>query len=569
MSLMKHVDDSKFVGECEQSYLLSFREHVAGFEKHLLGSGDRSLLPSRVATSSYWTSSEKETFFHSLSVHSRYRPDLIALDIKSKSIADVCVYLTLLEKAAAEAEPINRGKFSIAMTVSDSWVRVEEEQAKGILDSQDTPEGGRVRYETSVQEIEAYRSGIELDQAVSREKLMSRLSEHHLNVMDVLLDGHTQPVTEPQLESMDIPHSSPGVAHTQPRSPERSPDTLVAQQDSAIHPSTHQQDSSPEFQPPDSANLSPASRRRFRKRLYMRRKRAAQTGGIVSLDPAILPRGKKSRGGVAQREAREATQDIDVKHDTNAQSSAVPQDALLREEVGMNVTESTTPTLSKEEIVKNEWEALGIDAQTLVSNDLGLFHLESLGHFMGLFRYTSSEDVCGDTTSSISAKTIQSLQCLVRAFVLDVVHHTIVLKEEERRLKSQTKVWNTGNDEISLATINHALALVGYTGSGKRKLFSKLQRRAKPEPQDSESSAGDDSDVPDSHDYKIETYTSVFTPVPALSRVSAHGHFEMDLDEEILSTENEEQLLMELEEEKKLDANDCVLEAQYEEQLWK
>ncbi|EEB93245.1 hypothetical protein MPER_08128, partial [Moniliophthora perniciosa FA553] len=103
----------------------------------------------------------------------------------------------------------------------------------------------------------------------------------------------------------------------------------------------------------------------------------------------------------------------------------------------------------------------------------------------------------------------------------------------------------------------------GYTGLRKRKLFSNLLRRAKPEPQGSESSASDGSDVSDFHDDETEAYTSsVFTPVPALSRVSAHGHFETDLDEDGL-------LLMELEEEEKLNVNDCILEAQYEEQLWK
>ncbi|EEB89829.1 hypothetical protein MPER_12037 [Moniliophthora perniciosa FA553] len=386
------VKDIDVVGEREQSYLFSFKDHVAGFEKHLLGSGHHSLFPSRVATSSYWTSSEKEAFFHSLSVHSRYRPDLIALDIKSKSIADVCVYLTLLEKAAAEVEPINRGKVAIAMSVSDSWICVEEEQAKGISDLQDTPEGGWLRQGTPVQEIEASCSEIELDQAVSREKLMSRLGEHHLSVMDVLLDGHIQPVTEPQPESMDIPRSSPGVVPTQSRSPERSPDTVAAQQDSAIHPSTHQRDPSPEFHPSDNANLSPASRRRLRKRLYMRRKRATQTGGIVSLDPSILPRGRKPRRGEAQREeTRETAQDIDDEQNLNAQSSAVPQDALLRQEVGASFEGLPTPMLSKEGNVKNEWEALGIDAQTLVSNDLGLFHLESLGHFMGWVTSSGSQ----------------------------------------------------------------------------------------------------------------------------------------------------------------------------------
>ncbi|KAK7053300.1 hypothetical protein VNI00_003926 [Paramarasmius palmivorus] len=565
------IDNSNIPGDRSKSYLESYQEHVTRFQKHLLGCGDQALSPSHIAPSSYWTSSEKESFFHSLSIHSRFRPDLIAADIKSKSIADVCIYLTLLEKAAAESEPISREDFSIAMTVSESWVLAEEEQAKELLEPCDlrARQQSREGSQTPVQDMEASHSGMELDLSVAREKAMAQLNVHHLRVMDRILDDW-EPLDNP--ESTVFPHSSFDTAHFRPQPSAQSPDNPVP-----VNLNTASEEGSTrEIQANSDAPLSPRSRQRLRKRMYMRRKRAEQSGGNVNMELSKLQPGKK---GHAEQEAVEETKDKEQL--ANGKGPVESREPSPGEEAKAAPDESTSE-LSNEEIVRKEVEALGIDGQFLVSNGLGLFQLESLGHFMGLFKYMSSEETDTETVSYISSKTIESLEYLVRAFILEVIHHAIVLKEEEQRLKGDIKVWHQRNDtvessvsspfvrtkiecKVSPSVIDNALAVLGHNRSRKKDLFGSLLLQAKKESH-SESSH---TQSPDNDAISTANTQGPFRPLPVMGRNLHIEDDAMNLEDSEMSSETEdEELRVELGEEEELDVDDCALETKHEEELW-
>ncbi|KAI9454772.1 hypothetical protein BJY52DRAFT_1104534, partial [Lactarius psammicola] len=81
----------------------------------------------------YWTAAEKALFFRALSTHSRFRPDLIASCIGTKSILDVVVYLALLRDGArgliATRGAIARDQFPAAHEVSPALVELEDTYA--------------------------------------------------------------------------------------------------------------------------------------------------------------------------------------------------------------------------------------------------------------------------------------------------------------------------------------------------------------------------------------------------------------------------------------------------------
>ena len=97
--------------------------------------------PRIFSPSSYWSSDEKDLFFHGLAVYSRSRPDLIAESIKIKTILDVCLYLDVPQTASSPIPSETHGSFrsSIepAMEVFSRGIKNEEQIAAALaqLDS--------------------------------------------------------------------------------------------------------------------------------------------------------------------------------------------------------------------------------------------------------------------------------------------------------------------------------------------------------------------------------------------------------------------------------------------------
>ena len=136
-----------------QVYLAQLHDHFADSRLHSLGSrnDDDSLLPSVFPPNAHWMSKEKDLFFHALAIHSRLRPDLIARDVKTKTLVDVCVYLDMLEEGLENLDDIKaqersnqskrkvkefiRDELPIAMEMSEQWCHFEARQTSLIAAS--------------------------------------------------------------------------------------------------------------------------------------------------------------------------------------------------------------------------------------------------------------------------------------------------------------------------------------------------------------------------------------------------------------------------------------------------
>lgn len=118
----------------DSKYLSGLLDNVSAAQDHLAGNDRTPLLPSFLPPNAIWTSREKNAFFHALSIYSRFRPDLISHELKTKSVPDVCNYLSVLQLAASQQEttashPQWRQTLPIATEVSPEWVAMEEETA--------------------------------------------------------------------------------------------------------------------------------------------------------------------------------------------------------------------------------------------------------------------------------------------------------------------------------------------------------------------------------------------------------------------------------------------------------
>jgi hypothetical protein len=172
-------------------YVDEFRNTQDSFKAHLKGisPNEPPLLPAFLPPSSYWTSTEKDLFFHGLSVYSRFQPELIAQHIKTKSTFDVCVYLDVLKAAAESMEEEEetsemRAGMEYAIEVSEKWILREESIAESLMALDSCPcslEGSNSRLaETCICRTENYGDSQEVaDYPISPKCFNNNL--HHLD----------------------------------------------------------------------------------------------------------------------------------------------------------------------------------------------------------------------------------------------------------------------------------------------------------------------------------------------------------------------------------------------------
>lgn len=117
-------------------YSATLQAHVENIARHATANGFDAtpFSPSFVAPDTFWTAKEKAIFFHSLSRHSRLRPDLIADCIPTKSFLEVCGYLDALENASKDVARDANGRKNIpaAREMSSRWVGFENRMAEMI-----------------------------------------------------------------------------------------------------------------------------------------------------------------------------------------------------------------------------------------------------------------------------------------------------------------------------------------------------------------------------------------------------------------------------------------------------
>ncbi|TFK45734.1 hypothetical protein OE88DRAFT_1740007 [Heliocybe sulcata] len=580
-----------------EKYMAQCRSHLKHIHDHLSGIDGQPLLPSYFAPSSYWTSAEKEKFFHALCIHSRLRPDLISTEVGSKTLSDVCIYLELLESASSSCkEPrAKRTTLPLASQVSDGWIVFEEEQAAVIAYHEEAWEAddlsnrreavckemrrdmragkGEGRTEDNVRDREGEKHRRELydrwqaekEREWERHDILRSLDYPRLKVLEAMLredeenmpsgegaadlegvflhrDGSApepraqiatsvemiDPVllaqSQPQASQVPAYQAAPLLADARPFDAHLSLDVSEAPGPlpTALFPSAplglpfSPQSDSPDLcldsgdppfvqapehrqrarvsrtlQPSQTGQtqtldeeidltLSPQSRRRHQKRLYMRRKRAMTTGAtVIEHTRKLKPGPKRKKGGQVAKHAQGNLHETEVQETANLLEQVVDplgenealsaQDAVGEHKRSGHKGGETLSYRFREELTD-----LGVDARYLRENQLGLFHLSGLGKLMRLYGSVETES---EGAEALSASTVQFLHAHLLHFVREGVQQAIVSREQELRLKMHTKVWRVADDQVVLSNVAHALELMGVRHVDKEPVFQKLLDR--------------------------------------------------------------------------------------------
>ncbi|EGO26118.1 hypothetical protein SERLADRAFT_462828, partial [Serpula lacrymans var. lacrymans S7.9] len=644
-----------------QVYLQSFRKHLSSVQEHLDGhvaldlSDDVELASE--GQGGTWSGDERDRFFHALTIYSRWRPDLIAAAVKTKNVAEVCHYLFILEETAlgeemeGRGDGVGRAQRDVAMQVSEEWVAKEEGLAAEVLRREGEMAGQWKEHERKIEtkqkkqeiyskcqrgaqenksrkrrrtnredestnEENGAEDGMGGDADTQRAKarawtaektllwskddLLERLDIDHLKAIDALLREDVEGVEFPSQEGIEEERDTPITNHTTAVDDEMIDPALLAisREASAFAPDPS---NTPPFPvPPETnntnpelVNLSPKSRRRYQKRLYMRRKRAQSTGGEVVTEVSRLKPGRKTQSRKKSRQSSEASDDHENKEIQEAEIQ--DQDDIRHPNIG-----GTTRPYR----IRARLDKMGVDAQWLRDNNMGLFHLSSLGKLMSLYSSLEGES---EPVGSISAQFIQSLYALVKTFVTIVVYKAIVSREQEGKLKARTKAWRVAPDQIPAASVKHALEIVGAKKRDKKTYISELQRYAchlsteevNDETEDIEKSDDEDANASDGErptKPALSTYREIYGPLvrppsslslglDSVACLSSSSSYVDDISggrtrgttslspstepEEVLLQEvDEDVLLAVLKEEEEWDKKDQAEEREYEELLW-
>ncbi|EMD40162.1 hypothetical protein CERSUDRAFT_71943 [Gelatoporia subvermispora B] len=740
--------------EVDSAYFDHYCDHLSNTRAHLAGRDGLVALPASLfPLNTYWTSAEKDIFFHALTVHSRLRPDLIADEIKTKSVADVCVYLDLLEEASSDS-PLAPARKShpMAFEVSDKFVAHEDDLALKLASAEPKLEELSIK-QSREEEIRARRMALRARKGQARtaanerdregEKLRKKEfkewlekrnvewdSEQALTILDfpmlkaldhILREDDKTSLLEAKTPQEDAivkdAASSPDACML--REPSTDPITLLTSDDvigptllatsTTTIPSEVPMTETPvstvsipinsTFQPvtppfqavslpaisaveplsyttpfPDAedvdvaeAELSPASRRRYRKRMYMRRKRALETGAAVTdslerMKPGRRPKKRLAKDGRSAilmsgvpdktivgaatgpgAEARQLDPLVDavigslgertVAGDVHPTASAIVTQAgsdtnrrFGEGDISGGEDDTRHPHLSGATLPYKtlaRLETQGITAEWLRLQGLELLHLRGISKLMRL--YKRLDDEYGEPATQIHASVIRLLSSHVVDFVARAIHSIVVVREQERLAKLQTKVWRLAeNQAVTVANIHRALEIMGHTKLDKAAHFEALLEcfddAAEDEPEDEQGEEcdanasaarkrrrivsrstlrGDDEDADDENeedsddnlpdlllhrrvrtpfvrlppkDFPYDSdraqgfpHSSVFMPLPASF---SHGDIELEAEGELVPDTDEEALRQELAEEEALSARDRIMEEAFEREFW-
>ena len=403
-------------------------EHATHIKDHYNGlDKDGSLLPSMLRPSSYWSPEEKQQFFLGLNRFSRLRPDLIADTIGSKTTAEVCEYLSSLARASHERGPAlkYRNKLPAAREVSDDWLsfectmadssatrdvilersyigrsrriectnfgmmpknvlvgqvfkkirRIARKRKRSISDIMSLPEDSDGD-ESDGDNGEPPLKLTKLEHSWVREDLLRDLDKERLSVLDKLLDdAELAEVSEEDDRAID---EEPG-------------DLSQTVTTDHLHPDRGDLAAS------QLASLTPLERTRYRKRMYMRRKRAKEQAAARSEDIRNITVNKsitKLQAGRKKTKTTEAPTFDDQRLDHEVDN----------EEEGKEKPSLRPRRALKFQHIKLVLKCTGFTANDLVADGLDLFHHSRLGNLMryahpgavhvnGLFNFSSLQYV--------------------------------------------------------------------------------------------------------------------------------------------------------------------------------
>lgn len=360
-----------------------------------------------------WSQSEVDAFFHALSIYSRWRPDLIAEAVKTKGEVEIVEFLITLD-SCARSGVTETSDFVLtalaAVEVSDEWIAAEEAMAAALIVEEDhgelqelealrrkrvrdakadmIPRGKRRRVGAEVgadeliacedserdavgdepMSVEVAKGKARFEEwharkiaAWERDNLFKKLEDSQLQVLDAMLREDEEAQKEKSL------------------SREGSADVISQGLDNGMNMNV----------------LSPTSRRRQTKRLYMRRKRAQLRGEDVV--PVTLARMKPGRKGkekaVTVVEETEKEEVLPSGKEIGDMATVVLDFAEPESEADDDDAGNAGKAITKKSIkvrgktryqkIRFDFQNAGINASYLGEHGMDLFHLGRLGKLMG------------------------------------------------------------------------------------------------------------------------------------------------------------------------------------------
>ncbi|KAL1673409.1 hypothetical protein EV122DRAFT_255196 [Schizophyllum commune] len=561
-----------------------------------------------------WTASEQDAFFHGLAIYSRLRPDLIASCIPTKTVPDVCAYLEALEEAAS-LHPLpdaldRRRTAPLAMGMSDSWLDWEETQATRLTAAE--PDWEAYALNAQRQDTLAAYSSDSSDHA--RETLQAhwkaedvlhtlgthklRAISHILRVDEAAEDDPARPVTpnpitpNPTTSNPITPHPA-GEDNAETSARGRSPSRPRSQSST---PSTHE--------------LSPKSRRRLQKRLYMRRKRAEKAGVEAVQDAGLLkvgrpkkarpPRKRRRRGraGAGEEQGQAGgDQDQDGREDADADGGEGSRedegggDGEDGQEDGDYAHPHRGGTTAPYK-ARRLFEEVGITHAVLAEQRLDLFDGIGVARWLEATRDDPDLEYDAPPPNAVSYQFLSTLRDILVDFVTDVAQRAIVSREQEVQFKAVSKAWRVKSTGLVLTkNVEHALEMMGMAVPERPK------KRKRPPDEDDEDEDAEDVEDEDASEAEEEEDRSSSRHTSRSSSRHASGpsprhtcepepDSSYDLADDLYPTffrlprayqddsglmpedTDKEALDRVLDEEEELDAEDIVAEGEYEDELW-
>ncbi|CAL1701868.1 unnamed protein product [Somion occarium] len=476
------------------TYVSIFHEHLTHTQLHLLGNDhdETALEPSQIQPT-FWTSEEKALFFHGLAVHSRLRPDLIAEDIGTKNIVDVCAYLGLLEEGSAELEEqeqededrekriARRTQIPAAYEMSDRWCALEDKFVSSIV--------------TAEPQLCAETRAVtrELEVALARKSMQSQKDPESIKQFDSWLHDRqedwkredweldagtlrlvdrallrskgknarvTEELSEDEDEYMDdvqpTTETNTAAATGEP-SPEQSAPAPSTTSSTII--GSGSPEAGPSHVPFDDSLIDPVL--------------LAETPPsppIRTQDKTASP----SHKHLAPSEP--STPAISGQVQDGGDGTLGDEEDAEGWETQTARSQASTRARTKKDLSKEERQHLGdlgFQYDDAIEEGLHLFHLGRLAKLMSIYR--GLHDVPDDVVSTISFPAMKELAALLKDFTYHLVKLTLASRRRERMFKQGARAWKHSQKPIvSIRNVQHAIALMGVNSSAHRKRLRNL-----------------------------------------------------------------------------------------------
>ncbi|KZV77295.1 hypothetical protein PENSPDRAFT_181357 [Peniophora sp. CONT] len=522
--------------------------------------------------STYWSPSEKAVFFRALASHSRLRPDLIAERIHTKTTAEVEAYISLLDSAldsTPDEDLLPRANFPLAHEAPEQLIEYEDSQAMACEYHEEEYSEAMV-WETRREEEREWRkeNGIGAKsgrprKGTGRETAKEKRNRgveatHRADIAEWRIERQPFWEAEDALRSMDIVEL--GALDRLIKRDERQgplddieaedgvivPDLLPGQRATSDPRGSVQAEAGPSNEnaeaghsrlttpaptsttapaaddEDDPANLSPVSRERLRKRLWMRRKRAAAKGEVANLSRKLFKPGRKANAakgaaktkgkgkgkadaGANEEEIDEDEEEEDIatrvaskrKRKANASSSEEDgeqddddkeEDSEEDQEAGAALSKKRTwqerrarghlSGRTKPYKFEHDLRAVGLDGTGLRERGLGgLLNYGGLGKLSRIYASLDTS-TASDPPHKISGDFLRYLESLVRIYARRAIGMAIRVRELDFALKGHTKVWRLGKRRMVLKHhVARSLALVGPPRTSKKAYFTALASR--------------------------------------------------------------------------------------------